>query len=58
MNYLYSRLQNLPRSGSSLAQVESTCVAVEKLLRQSEAQGEVVSNSENVDSADNLQISD
>ena len=39
---LYSKLQNLPRSGSSLAQVKSTCDAVEKLLRQLEAQGEMV----------------
>ena len=41
---LYSKLQNMPRSGNNFSQVKSTCDSVEKLLRQLEAQGEVVSN--------------
>jgi len=39
---LHSKLQNMPRKGSSLNQVKSTFDSVEKLLRQLHAQKEVV----------------
>ena len=51
---LYSRLQNLPRSGNSLAQVKSTYDAL-KTVGGTRRGG---FHSKNVDSADNLQISD
>jgi len=45
---IYSRLQNMPRSGSNLSQIKSTCDNIEKLLRQLEAQGEEVSTQRNL----------
>ena len=39
---LYSKLQNLPKSGNKFAEVQQVCETIEKLLRQLEAQGESI----------------
>ena len=40
---LYSKLQNLPKTGNKFAEVLHMCETIEKLLRQLEAQGEYIS---------------
>ena len=40
---LYSKLQNLPKTGKKLAEVQHMCETTEKLLQQLEAQGEYIS---------------
>jgi len=42
VEFLYSKLQNLPRSGTGFGHIKSTLDSIEKLLRQLEAQGEVI----------------
>ena len=40
---LYSKLQNLPKTGNKFAEVQHMCETIEKLLQQLEAQGEYIS---------------
>ena len=42
VEFLYSKLQNLRRSGTGFGHIKSTLDSIEKLLRQLEAQGEVI----------------
>ena len=41
---LYSKLQNLPKSGGKFREIQYVCETIEKLLRQLEAQGELIND--------------
>ena len=41
VEFLYPKLQNLPRSGTGFGHIKSTVDSIEKLLQQLEAQGKV-----------------
>ena len=41
---LYGKLQNLPKCCNKFLEIQRNCDSVEKVLRQLEAQGEIVNN--------------